>query len=410
MKTLIMLTKYYPFGSGEAFVENEMNIVAERFDRVILIACDIDRKITSQRHIPQNVDIIRIDSESKLTDMPHTLRFFIIPTQELKEELGYCENIKQRLFACYFESKSYRIYKSILKRLDINELKKDEVTIYSYWLFTTARVGLWLKKDLGRAVRLSFTRAHGYDLYAERNSLDYLPMRNMLLSGYERVCPCSDDGTKYLIDRYPGFKDKIITAFLGTKDYGEGQSSSDGVFRIVSCSRIVDIKRVDRIIDALAVIDGRGYKIQWTHIGSGKLADYVKGEAAKKLKNVEYIFAGNIPNAELMKMYRSMPFDVFVNVSSSEGLPVSIMEAISFGIPVIATDAGGTNEIVFNDRTGYLIPVDFTNEELAEKIEELVTGKIDIKELRSSARRIWEEKFHAEDNYKALCRDIMQLR
>lgn len=49
-------------------------------------------------------------------------------------------------------------------------------------------------------------------------------------------------------------------------------------------------------------------------------------------------------------------FDLFVNMSLSEGIPVSIMEAISFGIPIIATNVGGNAEIV-NDETGVLIPV-----------------------------------------------------
>ena len=38
--------------------------------------------------------------------------------------------------------------------------------------------------------------------------------------------------------------------------------------------------------------------------------------------------------------------DLFINTSSSEGVPVSIMEALSVGIPIIATDVGGTKEIV----------------------------------------------------------------
>ena len=49
-------------------------------------------------------------------------------------------------------------------------------------------------------------------------------------------------------------------------------------------------------------------------------------------------------------------FDLFVNMSLSEGIPVSIMEAISFGIPIIATNVGGNAEIV-NDETGVLIPL-----------------------------------------------------
>ena len=45
---------------------------------------------------------------------------------------------------------------------------------------------------------------------------------------------------------------------------------------------------------------------------------------------------------------------MFINLSSSEGIPVSIMEAQSFGIPVIATNVGGSGEIVVSE-TGVLV-------------------------------------------------------
>ena len=59
---------------------------------------------------------------------------------------------------------------------------------------------------------------------------------------------------------------------------------------------------------------------------------------------------------------------MFINVSSTEGIPVSIMEAMSFGIPVIATAVGGTPEIV-NNENGYLLSKDPSAKELAEVIQ-----------------------------------------
>ncbi len=53
------------------------------------------------------------------------------------------------------------------------------------------------------------------------------------------------------------------------------------------------------------------------------------------------VLRGGISNAEVFQFYRDNKVDLFVNASTSEGLPVSIMEAISFGIPSIATNVGG---------------------------------------------------------------------
>ena len=71
----------------------------------------------------------------------------------------------------------------------------------------------------------------------------------------------------------------------------------------------------------------------------------------------------------VLKWFEENPADVFVNVSSSEGLPVSIMEAFSYGIPAIATAVGGMPEIVTED-CGVLLKPDFGPEELAIVLEE----------------------------------------
>ena len=59
-----------------------------------------------------------------------------------------------------------------------------------------------------------------------------------------------------------------------------------------------------------------------------------------------------------MNYYNTYEIDLFVNLSTIEGVPVSIMEAQSSGIPVLATDVGSSKEIV-DDDNGFLIPKDF---------------------------------------------------
>lgn len=397
-----MLTKFYPFGNGEAFIENEIEFVSKKFDRVLLIACDIDKNITKSRKIPENVNVIRINAEGKLRDIA-AIPSIVMKFSVLKEELSKCAGIKQKLFAQYFESKSTRIYKSIIKHLDIEELRQDEITIYSYWMFVTARVGIMLKNLLGNSVKHSFTRAHRYDLYAEHNGLSYLPMREHILSEYDRILPCSEHGSEYLKSRYKDYGEKINTAFLGTFDYGTGKVSEDGIFRVVSCSRMESVKRVERIVEVLKLLDSEKYKIEWTHIGGGSLYDKITAQASESLSYVKCVFKGDMSNADVMEYYKNVPADLFINVSSSEGLPVSIMEAMSFGIPVAATDVGGTSEIVNDGKNGYILSSDFKNEELAKIIELFINQNVDYAKMRKEARDFWEERFMAIKNYNNLC-------
>jgi glycosyltransferase involved in cell wall biosynthesis len=76
------------------------------------------------------------------------------------------------------------------------------------------------------------------------------------------------------------------------------------------------------------------------------------------------------------------------------------MEAISFGIPVFATDVGGTAEII-SDSFGRLLPKDISHIELACEIESLIKKDEDEKrEMRKHAIKFWEENYDADINYK----------
>ena len=109
-----------------------------------------------------------------------------------------------------------------------------------------------------------------------------------------------------------------------------------------------------------------------------------------------------------MKIYAEKHFDLFINVSESEGIPVSIMEAMSFGIPVIATDVGGTSEIVENCYNGVLIEPEFIPGEVAGIIINLSNS--DNSDMRSAARKSWEKKYNAVNNYRKFYEDLEKQR
>jgi glycosyltransferase involved in cell wall biosynthesis len=114
-------------------------------------------------------------------------------------------------------------------------------------------------------------------------------------------------------------------------------------------------------------------------------------------------------NKEILSYYKNNSVDLFLNLSSSEGLPVSIMEAISFGIPVIATDVGGTKDIV-NSKNGALLNADPSVEEVAEKIKSIIEmNKEDFEKLKENAVKIFNEKVNAKKNYSEFIEKINRL-
>ena len=111
----------------------------------------------------------------------------------------------------------------------------------------------------------------------------------------------------------------------------------------------------------------KNLNLEWIHFGDGELRKDLEELAKNKLANVNYNFTGNISNEKILNFYSENYVDLFLNVSSSEGIPVSIMESLSAGIPVIATNVGGNNEII-NNKNGSIIDSDFRTEELSTKI------------------------------------------
>ncbi len=409
---LILLANSYPFSSEETFLEPEVPYLAKEFDKVIVLAIGLDKNARKTRETPSNFDCYNVSVTSKKFSRLRSLLkglsncFFHSDTPSDKD----CDNFKKRVFREYFYARGEREFslcKSALDKYDFSQY--DSVTVYSYWFFVTALVGSKVCEYISDSCKnLKFiSRAHRYDIYKYANSLNYLPLREFLLEKLDYVYPCSIDGERHIADQFPQFEGKISHRYLGTQDGGVSDTD-DGCFHIVSCSRVVDIKRVDRIAAALSLLkDEVPCKIKWTHIGSGDAMQQVKSICEEKLGFMEVNISGQLSNTQVRDFYKKEKADVFVNVSTTEGLPVSIMEALSFSIPVIATDVGGVGEIVKDGYNGIMIGSDFTDAELAEKIEAFIScPKEDRMKMRRNAREFWAENFDAQKNFSMFAKEI----
>lgn len=402
---LIMLTNTYPFNGGEYFIENEIDIVSRYFDKIMIFALDADKNAPLTRSIPSNVSAVITGKYSRKRERAGDLIGAVLGMSFFGKKDGETD-IGKKLFREYFRKRSERQFKQVLENISTEEFKEyDEVMIYSYWLFVPASVAVKLKEHLikmGVKVKKAVSRAHGYDLYEERNSLKYLPEREYLLKNLDAVFTCSRDGERYLKEKYPAFAEKIYYSPLGTKDHGAVSHNKTDKFTIVTCSSLNPVKRVWRVADALSLYSGEK-EIKWIHIGgSGKKLQKLKNYTENKLsgKNATFEFKGQMTNDKVNDFYLSNPPDLFLNVSESEGVPVSIMEAASFGIPVLAADCGGTGEVVENSVTGKLIPKDFSDSELMSEIKNFMCLKEnDIKRMSEAGRSMWAEKYNAEKNY-----------
>ncbi|MBK7819381.1 MAG: glycosyltransferase [Sphingobacteriaceae bacterium] len=108
----------------------------------------------------------------------------------------------------------------------------------------------------------------------------------------------------------------------------------------------------------------------------------------------------------MFELYRSTSINALLSVSYSEGLPVTMMEAISFGIPLIATNVGGCNEIC-NENTGVLIDRDFDPKKVAKILETFKNSEMNTSQFRAGCREYWKNNFEADKNYNSFINKLL---
>lgn len=136
--------------------------------------------------------------------------------------------------------------------------------------------------------------------------------------------------------------------------------------------------------------------ITWTHYGDGPLANELQWESLPK--NIKVIRKGQIDHAQLLQELQETPFDLMIHLSELEGIPVSIMECMSLGIPAMACDTGGVSEIVDNE-CGWLLPVDFDIMQVSMVLDEIAADKEIAGQKRALARAKWEKDYQADVNF-----------
>lgn len=392
---LFLFTDSFPYGNGETFLESELPFLSNAFDGIILIPLYKQGEIR--------------DVSGNATVWKPMLKFN--PKNRRKLLLSGIFNFSPIGFACkeFFKKRVYRsknrlwnFFTSLLTfralfadRETKSRLKKEigrDDKIYFYWADKSALLIPEIKKHFPNVV---FVRFHGSDLYEEAKN-GYIPFREYVFPHIDRFIPVSNNGKEYLLKNYSRFiqQNNVYVGRLGVFNHGLNPvDASETRFHLLSCSNIIPLKRVNLIVEILKMIE---IPVKWTHIGSGISEEAVKQESLSLPPHVEAVFLGLLPNKEVITFYRQQHVDLFINTSQSEGVPVSIMEALSFGIPVMATNVGGTSEIV-DSEAGMLLDVDFAPAEAAAAIQTF--ARIDLAGLRKNARNRWEEQCNAEKNY-----------
>lgn len=409
--TLVLVTESYPFpmAAEGSFIAPELPLLLECFDRVILaptIVRGMPDRLPPGVEVDESLAVLGGEGSAFRRGCKVGLEFvrelyfsfwpWIHPRATLRALRHACLRVRTEQWA---------------GRL-LRESKANEgIVFYSYWLTGAARgiADAVRRKGEGRAFAVS--RCHGFDLYHQRHRPQYIPGQERTLSLLHAIYPISQHGSDYLSRRHSGLSEKLQVARLGIIDRGVlTRSSVDGVLRVVSCSALVPVKRLDRMIAALRYLSGHIEKkrLEWIHFGGGPLrAELMEQCEGLPKDRISVEFRGHVATEELFMHYNQCMVDVFVNTSESEGIPVTLMEAISCGIPVIGPNVGGVPEIV-SDNHGCLLSAAPDAPEIGMAIMR-VAQEGELLGYRRAARKYWEEHFYSTDNHRRFALSLRAL-
>lgn len=397
---LVVYCLYYPFGTGEAFLHTEIKILARYFDRIYVLPSH--RSGAAARELPANVQAIGPLGHGTGTASHRARRGRLVSTflwtsmfsrDRWKHLRGWQEMQTQANMD--------------LGRLDriasiIDQEGLQDAVHYDYWMLNSTLSLAWLKQ-LQRIHKL-VCRAHGFDLYDERHAL-CLPFRDYRMRHIDAVATISEHGEHYLRRRWAGAQQKVHRYPLGIclehTDLGPPPDPNE-VPVIVSCSRIHPVKRLEKIVEALRHI---GQRLHWIHIGDGPGRSELEQDSRSLPPNITSEFRGDVSNEAVFRFYRQQPVRALVNVSSMEGLPVTMMEAGAFGVPVVAADVGGVSEIV-TPCSGVLFEADSGAQTIAGAIEEAV---FEQSWDRGAIRARVLSRFDAQKNFARFAEFLLRL-
>ena len=278
-------------------------------------------------------------------------------------------------------------------------LQHTPLVAYFFW-FSPVVVGAWLLKKEFPHMRL-VVRLHGGDLFPHQSRGGYLPFRFQRVAMADVYAPCSQRGFNFLADEGVDVK-KLTCAYLGVPSVNTLAAATRGDdLQVLSCSFTAPVKRLPLLAKSFLAfaVNHPSIKIRWHHVGDGPELNALKEMTLSSSPNLDCTFYGGMSvdaSRAFFKGIETSGLDGLINVSASEGLPVSMMEAQMAGLPVIGTDVGGVAEIVRAD-TGILLHKNFTQDQFDNALLALQRWK--KAEIRAHIAQQAKEKFSLE-NYK----------
>jgi glycosyltransferase involved in cell wall biosynthesis len=262
------------------------------------------------------------------------------------------------IFGDWVKITSVKIIESVIDKYNV------DTVIVNYGDFALRFIDIWKK----RKVRV-FVFFHGYDTQLDlridgKSKVRYFAdsYKNNIheMSKYATFVANSKYAKNLLVNDFGIRPEKIVVLYQSVNIPKVTIKKTYGILQITQLGRLVDCKSPDKTIEAFNIACDKGLNARLTLAGDGYIRNKceVLKENSKYRKNIEIV--GFVNHKEAEKLLERTDIYTQHNVTGKEShqtecLGVSILEAMSYGIPVVGTKSGGVKETVTNNVTGFLV-------------------------------------------------------
>lgn len=384
----------HPDGTPDPFMMQEMPWLHEHFDRVIMVGQGGVRTMTGE------------EEGAFATLRPpvgRMLSWIRLPfTAELWRELRHMGRdgrltLRNAGRLAAFTRRGLQMHLWIERML--RDAEENALTLYSCWMSCDAFAGALSKRKHPKARFVA--RGHAFDIDIERNELNPYLMKRYIAQQADGLYLISRTAKAqymaYMKGSVPDGRVHVLamgSAGQPVEAYREAPLFTQGVLRVLSCAQLIPIKQVPLLVEALSRWEGG--PLCWTHIGGGEGEEELRRLVDEKLSTKENVICellSTMDAAKIQQLYDTRAFDVFVNTSRKEGVPVSIMEAMRHGTPVIAPAVGGIPELV-TPEVGWLYDPARGADGVLEALHKLAAlSREQTEAMRSAVRERWNRNY-----------------
>jgi colanic acid/amylovoran biosynthesis glycosyltransferase len=416
-RDLAVILVNYPYSRGEPYFDAELRILCQRFRRVFLLSRHQGNPSDAfiRFDIPENAVVVNVPVPLSRWSRAVTM-IRVLLSGEIKgiwRDISHGDGARNLLkfkTAIGYIDFSRRFLPLASDALRHENAEVSSLAWYSYWSDESAyTIAKW--KACG-IIGSAFSRAHGFDVYESRHPHAYLPFRRFIGTQVTGVACISNHGSNHLQTRDDVTSNTIHIHRLGVIDRDRVATGVRKPFRILTLSNIVPIKNLEAVVAALQGWDE--HLLEWHHLGDGpdeRYAEQLKLMAAGCAnERIRLIFHGFVKPSMVMRTIDSIRPHVLLNTSTFEGIPVSMMEAASIGLPIIGPNVCGVPEIVLHGENGFLIDPN-SPKDIRDRLHHMATMPDEQYEaMCRRSQQIQRERFNAERNYREFAEFLANAR